>query len=263
VLSQQPATHPVCGLDDHDVTAGLSQSVRRGQPCESSPHDNDIVHYTLLSHIYVCIHRAEAAVNPPIETQAGQASGVGETKGRLLEAAVRCIEERGYAATTARDLSTASGANLASIGYHFGSKEALLDEALVAASARWLEPIVDQARTSVTGSVRERIAGGLELFVESLQHNRATAVAFFEAITRVERSESVRSRLAEGYQQLRDAVVQAVLADQALKPAESDALASAVIALYDGVLVQWLLDPSRPLNVRKLVGTLGDSLCHR
>jgi AcrR family transcriptional regulator len=252
VLAEQPAAHPVCRLDDDDVTARVPQSVCRGQACESRPHDNDIVHYTLNSHIYVCIHRAEAAVNPPVET-----------KSRLLEAAVRCIEERGYAATTARDLSTASGANLASIGYHFGSKEALLDEALVEASARWLEPIVDQARTSATGSVRERIAGGLELFVESLQHNRATAVAFFEAITRVERSEPVRSRLAEGYRQLRDAVVEAILADQALKPAESDALASAVIALYDGVLVQWLLDPSRPMDIRKLVGTLGDSLSHR
>jgi hypothetical protein len=39
-------------------------------------------------------------------------------------------EVRGYARTTARDLAAESGANLASIGYHFGSKEALLNEAL-------------------------------------------------------------------------------------------------------------------------------------
>jgi hypothetical protein len=37
----------------------------------------------------------------------------------------------------ARDLVAASGTNLASIGYHFGSKEALLQTALLEASAEW------------------------------------------------------------------------------------------------------------------------------
>ena len=51
----------------------------------------------------------------------------------LLEGAKRCLYERGYARTTARDIVAASGTNLASIGYHYGSKEALLDAALMAA----------------------------------------------------------------------------------------------------------------------------------
>ena len=48
----------------------------------------------------------------------------------LLDGARRCLLERGYARTTARDLVAASGTNLASIGYHFGSKEALLNGAM-------------------------------------------------------------------------------------------------------------------------------------
>jgi hypothetical protein len=53
-----------------------------------------------------------------------------------------------------------------------------------------------------------------------------------------------------------------ILADlnDALGPAGSDALASAVIALYDGVLLQWLLDPGRAVNARALIDALGDSL---
>jgi AcrR family transcriptional regulator len=45
----------------------------------------------------------------------------------LLAGARRCLLERGYARTTARDLVAASDTNLASIGYHFGSNEALLN----------------------------------------------------------------------------------------------------------------------------------------
>src|SRR2546423_10671599 len=47
----------------------------------------------------------------------------------LLAGAVRCLRERGYAHTTARDIVAASGTNLASIGYHYGSTKALLNAA--------------------------------------------------------------------------------------------------------------------------------------
>ena len=43
----------------------------------------------------------------------------------LLDGAKRMLLERGYANTTARDIVAASKTNLASIGYHFGSKEQL------------------------------------------------------------------------------------------------------------------------------------------
>ncbi len=49
----------------------------------------------------------------------------------LIEGARRCIIEKGYARTTARDIAGAAGVSLAAIGYHFGSKEALMAEALL------------------------------------------------------------------------------------------------------------------------------------
>src|SRR3954447_3852740 len=52
----------------------------------------------------------------------------------LLDGAKRCLYEKGYARTTARDIVAASGTNLASIGYHYGSKENLLNAALMSAT---------------------------------------------------------------------------------------------------------------------------------
>jgi AcrR family transcriptional regulator len=48
----------------------------------------------------------------------------------LLEGAKRCLMTKGYAKTTARDIVAESGTNLASIGYHYGSKDALMNQAL-------------------------------------------------------------------------------------------------------------------------------------
>ncbi len=50
----------------------------------------------------------------------------------LLEGAKRCLLQKGFARTTARDIVKESGTNLASIGYHYGSKDALLAQAYVA-----------------------------------------------------------------------------------------------------------------------------------
>ncbi|MFJ8824589.1 TetR/AcrR family transcriptional regulator [Streptomyces sp. NPDC102467] len=62
----------------------------------------------------------------------------------LLEGAKRCLLEKGFVRTTARDIVKESGTNLASIGYHYGSKDTLLAQAYVAlaegASDEWGVP---------------------------------------------------------------------------------------------------------------------------
>ncbi|MDQ3601484.1 MAG: TetR/AcrR family transcriptional regulator, partial [Actinomycetota bacterium] len=75
----------------------------------------------------------------------------------LLVGARRCLQERGYARTTARDLVAASGTNLASIGYHFGSKEALLDEAITQAAQEWSDQLGHIALADPDATPLERI----------------------------------------------------------------------------------------------------------
>ena len=54
----------------------------------------------------------------------------------LLAGARKVIIERGAAKATARDIAAAAGVSLAAIGYHFGSKERLITEALTGAVGR-------------------------------------------------------------------------------------------------------------------------------
>src|SRR5215470_451698 len=59
----------------------------------------------------------------------------------LIAGAKRCLLEKGYAATTARDIAAASGVSLAAIGYHFGSKDALLNQAVYEAVGEFAEEL--------------------------------------------------------------------------------------------------------------------------
>lgn len=56
-------------------------------------------------------------------TDAGRTAA--DTKTRILDAAERLFAERGFEGTSIRAVTAEAGANLAAVGYHFGSKEAL------------------------------------------------------------------------------------------------------------------------------------------
>jgi AcrR family transcriptional regulator len=59
----------------------------------------------------------------------------------LLAGAKRCLIEKGYARTTARDIAAASGVSLAAIGYHFGSKDALMNQAVFESVGEWADEL--------------------------------------------------------------------------------------------------------------------------
>ena len=57
-------------------------------------------------------------------------SGVSDTRKRLLEAAESLFIDSGYEAMSLRQVTARAHANLAAVNYHFGSKEALMQELL-------------------------------------------------------------------------------------------------------------------------------------
>jgi AcrR family transcriptional regulator len=82
----------------------------------------------------------------------------------LLEGAKRCLLEKGYSRTTARDIAEAAGVSLAAIGYHFGSKEALLEQAFMAAMEDWFEDDSDRHDAYEQGSLER-----LQTFFEEVE----------------------------------------------------------------------------------------------
>ena len=60
-----------------------------------------------------------------------------DTRTRILDAAEHLFAERGFRGTSVRAITDLAGANLAAVGYHFGSKA----ELLAAVARRVIEPI--------------------------------------------------------------------------------------------------------------------------
>jgi len=85
-----------------------------------------------------------------------------DTKTRILDAAELLFMEHGYEATSLRSLTAAAGVNLASVNYHFGSKDVLFQAVLT----RRLDPM-NQERIELLERV-EREAGGKPASVEKV-----------------------------------------------------------------------------------------------
>jgi AcrR family transcriptional regulator/mRNA-degrading endonuclease toxin of MazEF toxin-antitoxin module len=196
-------------------------------------------------------------------TQAERPSGRAgkDARSRLLEATIRTVQERGRGGATAREIARAAEANLGAIVYYFGSKDELVDQALISASERWTDSFKVNGLAAAAGKTTgERLAGSLGGFMGSLAGNRSLATSFLEALASAERSPSVRSALRDNYAGLREAVVDGPddeTGGLALEDGAAEAVAGAVVALFDGLLIQWFLEPELEVNPLELVASLG------
>lgn len=159
----------------------------------------------------------------------------------LLEGAKRCLYEKGYARTTSRDLVAASGTNLASIGYHYGSKEALLDAALIEAvgemNAALLRLTSDEHRQGDYATAWQQI-------IETFDSYRPLLIAQVEAWAQVERSPALRERLATFQrEELARGSERSRTWLPALDERTHETMVSVTSLLADGLAVQWLIDP--------------------
>jgi AcrR family transcriptional regulator len=163
-------------------------------------------------------------------------------KERLLEAAIVCLQHRGYAATTARDIAAESGANLRSIGYHYGSTQGLLLAAISTNWRRWLAPLIAAAATD--GSTPEqRLAEGMTLFSAALSKNAPMANAWLEAVTLAPRDPELKATLAANQLEFRKALAANLTA--AGQP-DAENRAAAIITVSDGLLIHYLLYRKTP-----------------
>lgn len=176
----------------------------------------------------------------------------------LLQGAVACLREKGYARTTARDIVAASGTNLGSIGYHYGSTEALLNAAVMEAIGQVVEEIV-QAMHNVdpTAPPAERFERYWARLLESFAANRPIWLASIDVFRLVDRSPEMSAAIADGLQAGRRMWAEVLHGiDPETEPERAQAIGSLHQALLSGVLVQWLVDPDRAPTATALAAAL-------
>ena len=183
---------------------------------------------------------------------------------KLIEGAIECLRTKGYSRTTSRDIAQAANANLASIGYHFGSKEALLNEAITRTCEEWTTQMGEAAFAGENENPLGQMAASWVAMLASFEEMRPVLVGFIEAAGQSAWSDDLRKEMAGHYAKVRGQVasmVQASLGEQAAeRGVDPKVIASFLVAVCDGLVLQWLLDPDETPTGEQLTASLGAAL---
>jgi AcrR family transcriptional regulator len=175
----------------------------------------------------------------------------------LLAGAKRCLLEKGWSRTTARDIVAASGANLASIGYHYGSKDTLMREALFAAMSDWADEVqASLAQDTTTGSgLTERFESGWSRAVELFGKHQAMWRAQLEAVMQAEHDPALREAFERAQPEARQGLVGLFhgIDEREVDDETSRVLGSFYMTLVSGMVVQQALNPGLTPDAPDLV----------
>lgn len=139
----------------------------------------------------------------------------------------------------------ASGANLASIGYHFGSKEALLNAAMMEAFTEWGQELDQSLPVNAGADPVEELESTWQTVTQSFTVHRPLWVASIEAYAQAQHSPELRDQLAASLENIRTALAGDVTkAHGAVDERTARAVGSVQLALLTGLMVQWLIDPA-------------------
>ena len=177
-----------------------------------------------------------------------------KTRERIIAAASKVLAEKGYDATTLREISREAQAGPGLVHYYFGGKDALLVEVLQAAGQHFhqrMEHLIqqvpaDQSLEAFLRQLSERVGQESEVYrlrYESFSlglHNPVIAPAVRERLAqRREEIGSVMAKVLENMQTTEGTKGPSV---------NPKILAALLLSLFDGLALQKILDPTFDLD---------------
>lgn len=130
------------------------------------------------------------------------------TRQRLIEAARELLAEHGEAGVSLRAITDAADANVASVSYHFGSKEALVRAAIEESIERLVQDQIDGLRELVTPTLQEIAAAWARPVVCAISASPCRDQLFMRVVGRTlvscsgDRRAQVRERSARAEDEL-------------------------------------------------------------
>lgn len=176
----------------------------------------------------------------------------------LIEGAKSCLREKGFTRTTARDIASAAGVSLAAIGYHFGSKEALMKEALREAMEEWGDQVGEEAvEERPVVSARERFEQTWAQAIESLPATRSLWLTQFEILSQADHLPDVLASLGGLQADARAGLAELFGPLEAgADPEEVQRIGAFYQMMMLGVVGLWLADPDQTPTAADLSRTL-------
>lgn len=181
---------------------------------------------------------------------------------QILAAARAVFARSSFAEARMEDIAQAAGLSKAAIYLYFPSKDELISALLQQYFAAAFADLT--ALHTVAGPLRERLGIWAERWIDELERDAAYLAVGHEFFAVAARRAEVRVVVRDYYRRFRAELTTLLTTAQAqgerlaLPPAE---LATALVALFEGLSMLWMLDPEaidlRVVTAQALAGWLG------
>jgi AcrR family transcriptional regulator len=167
-------------------------------------------------------------------------------KAHILKAALTCFARKGYHQTTMDDIVQQAGLSKGGVYWHFGSKKELF-LALFESVIGGTEAVMQAAVASDVISAREKLNAMLDMFVTftTAEEFQEIMPLLIDVWAQNWQDADVNEVAVGVYNRFRQPLVQLIqegVASGEFKPVNTEALTSILFAIYDGLMVQWMID---------------------
>jgi AcrR family transcriptional regulator len=171
--------------------------------------------------------------------------GDGAVRERLIAAAAGIVRAGGTASATSRAITDRAGENLAAITYYFGSKDALVSEALIRQARSLVQPVVDELASDRPPAAK--LLAAVQMLTDLLAARRDQLACYLECLARSPRDDRVAAEVCALSADVRRHLADEMARQRAqhLIPGWVDppAMAALIAALANGVVAGVVVDP--------------------
>jgi len=178
---------------------------------------------------------------------------------RILNASLNEFAEKGYHQATLDEIASRVGASKGSVYWYFENKRALFLDVVTEELSRltkYLEAVVTDGNQSAVARIKAFIVANLTYYTDHPEF--CSLIKVFNSPGGPGLDKDMEIIVAEDYHRLRamaDSLLQEGVRRGELDPACTAVAAPMMIALLDGLMFQWVLDP-QAVPLKELAGTV-------
>jgi AcrR family transcriptional regulator len=167
-----------------------------------------------------------------------------ERRAHIMQAALACFARKGYYLTTMDDIAQESGLSKGSLYWYFESKKELflsIFEVFFRQMEAVIQPILEE-----TLSPSEKLRAVAEVFMGSVIEAQLFVSVMIDFWSQTRHEEDINQLLRqvyEPYYQGLAAIIEEGIQQGEFRPVNAAHLASLLMAVYDGLMMQWLAMP--------------------
>ena len=175
---------------------------------------------------------------------------------KILNAAFKCISERGYANVSLRDIADEAGVVLSQLNYYYKNKEGLFTEIIKKLAQQYLNEIEDNLKKGK--SEKERIAGLIRYFQEVLRKKPELFKLLFDLTSMALWSASLKELLNNLFKSIAGLIEKYIMIDfsgrEKFKHTSTITLSRMILGTLFGTSVQVMLANGKEDMIDSLSG---------